>query len=202
MKRITTYTLPLLFGLTLLIAGWSVRSLSIGDAKPMGDRQMQNVDGTMTSLNKVKGTAGTVVIFWCNTCPWVDKYEDRVLDLAKKYMGQGFGFILVNANDQVAYPGDNLEEMKKRAAAKGYPMPYVVDKGSEMAKAFGAARTPHVYAFNAGDVLKYIGAPDDSPSDPGKVQVNYLADALDAIKAGQAVATAETKAFGCTIKFQ
>ncbi len=168
----------------------------------MGDRQMLNIDDQMVSLDAVKGSAGTVVIFWCNTCPWVSKYEDRVIALAQTYQAQGFGFILVNANDQVAYPGDNLDAMKGQASAKSYPMPYVVDAGSEMAVAFGATRTPHVYAFDANDVLQYIGAPDDSPSDPAKVEVKYLAEALDAIKAGQAVATAETKAFGCTIKFQ
>ncbi|MEM6335983.1 MAG: thioredoxin family protein [Bacteroidota bacterium] len=189
----------------LLLVGLAVPAaaqLSLGDSMPMADRAMLNVDNSNVTTASVKGANGTVVVFWCNTCPWVKKYEDRVLDLANTYQAQGFGFIAVNANDMIAYPGDNFDEMQKAAARKAYPFPYVVDEGSDLAEAYGATRTPHVYVFDANNVLQYVGAPDDSPSDPGKVETPYLAQALDAIAAGSSIPNAETKAFGCTIKFQ
>jgi hypothetical protein len=110
--------------------------------------------------------------------------------------------MLINSNDPVAYPDDNLDGMKNQAASGNYNFPYVVDAGSQVAVAFGAKRTPHVFAFGPNNNLAYEGALDDSPSDPDKVEDDFLRNALDAIGAGTAVAMAVTKAFGCTIKFQ
>jgi hypothetical protein len=180
----------------------SVAQLSIGNAMPMANHKMTSTSGTQVSLSDIKGAKGTVAIFWCNTCPWVTKYEDRVVALVQEYSAKGFGFMLINSNDPVAYPDDNLDGMKNQAASGNYNFPYVVDAGSQVAVAFGAKRTPHVFAFGPNNNLAYEGALDDSPSDPDKVEDDFLRNALDAIGAGTAVAMAVTKAFGCTIKFQ
>jgi thiol-disulfide isomerase/thioredoxin len=177
-------------------------TLEPGADLPMKDRTMTSVSGDAVSIGSVKGEKGTVVTFWCNTCPWVKRWESRLVDLAKAYQSKGFGFIAVNSNDPVAYPGDNMTEMKAQASAKGYSFPYVADSGSELAVAFGAKRTPQVFVFDATDKLVYQGAIDDSPADEAKVTEAYLASALDAVLSGSPIATAETKAFGCTIKFQ
>ena len=177
-------------------------ALEIGAAMPLKSKALPAVSGAQASIASVKGDKGTLVVFWCNTCPWVERYEDRMVALAAAYQSRGIGVIAVNPNDAVAYPDDSIDEMKKQAETHGYSFPYVSDPGSEVALAFGAKRTPQAFLFNAADVLVYQGAFDDSPSDAAKVGAAYLTDALDALLAGTEIAMTETKAFGCTIKFQ
>lgn len=178
------------------------QALDIGSAVPLATRSMQNVSGAATSFRDAMGDQGLVVIFWSNTCPWVKKYEDRVVALANEYQAAGFGFVVVNSNDPEAYPEDGMAAMRSQASAKGYDFPYVVDDGSEAAKAFGASRTPQAFVFDGSGTLVYEGTVDDSPSDPAEVEEAYLQLALSQVAAGQAVGVQKTKAFGCTIKFQ
>lgn len=200
MKRLLT---RLLFGLLLFAPAFALaQEANIGSTLPLASRSMQAADGSSLTLGSLKGDQGTVVIFWSNTCPWVSKAEDRVLSLANTYAGRGFGFVLVNANDPVAFPDESGEANQQRATSANYGMPYVTDAGSELAVALGASRTPHIYVFDGSDALVYVGALDDSPGDPSNVTKTYLADALDAVIAGSPVPVAQTKAFGCTIKFQ
>lgn len=176
--------------------------LAIGAQLPLTNQALENIEGGQLTLADIEGTSGTVVIFWSNECPWVERYEGRILDLAGEFEAKGFGFILVNANDPRAFPGENLEASRERAQASNYTIPYVLDSGSTLAKAFGATRTPHVFVFDADDKLVYMGTVDDSPGDPRNVKEHYLRDALNAVLEGQPIASAETKAFGCNIKFQ
>lgn len=122
--------------------------------------------------------------------------------LISAYANKGFGFILVNSNDPIAYPEDNLDAMKEQAQAGSYTVPYVVDNGSAFAKALGAKRTPHSFVFDSNNVLQYIGAIDDSPSNASKVKDSFLSLALDAIIAGGDISVKESKSFGCKIKMQ
>ncbi len=177
------------------------KELEVGTPMPLADRPMKNVDGRVFTLNDLKGEKGLVVVFWSNTCPWVAKYEDRLLDLARTYQEKGFGFVAVNANDPKAYPQESLEEMKKRAISRDYPFPYLVDEGSKLAATYGATRTPHVYVFDAEGKLVYVGAIDDSPADPRQVERAYLKEVLDALLAGKEVPVTHSRAFGCTIKW-
>lgn len=177
-------------------------ALEIGASLPLADRSMTATSGDATSFSQAMGGRGLAVIFWCNTCPWVKKYEQRVVDLAAEYQAAGVGFIAVNANDPVGYPEDNMDAMRQQASAGGYAFPYVADEGSEAARAFGASRTPQVFLFDAGGTLVYEGTVDDSPSDPAEVEEHYFRDALNQIIAGENVAVQKTRAFGCTIKFQ
>jgi thiol-disulfide isomerase/thioredoxin len=195
----------LLVAVTVLVLAGAVSAqstLKTGSTIPQSDRSMKAVSGGDVTIASVKGSNGTVVAFWCNTCPWVQRWESRFVEIANEYKDKGFGFIAVNSNDPVAYPGDNFDEMKAQASASGYSFPYVVDAGSELAVAFGAKRTPQIFLFDKDNKLVYQGAIDDSPADAEKVQAPYLADALDAVESGGEIASAETKAFGCTIKFQ
>lgn len=175
--------------------------LAIGAAMPLPDRLLDGVDGRKTSTRSVKGENGTVVVFWCNTCPWVARYEARMIAIAQEYKAKGFGFIAINANDPVAYPDEAMDKMKTRAADKKYPFPYVADAGSLTAKAYGAVRTPHVYVFNKEQKLVYVGGIDDNPQDE-KAAKPYLKNALNALLNGQPVSENKTRAFGCTIKWQ
>lgn len=177
-------------------------ALEIGATLPLADRSMTTTSGEATSFSQAMGTRGLAVIFWCNTCPWVKKYEQRVVDLAEEYQAAGFGFIAVNANDPVGYPDDNMDAMRDQAAAMSYPFSYVADEGSEAAVAFGASRTPQVFLFDEGGTLVYEGTVDDSPSDPAEAEEHFFRDALNQVVAGEPVAVQKTRAFGCTIKFQ
>lgn len=174
--------------------------LPLGSDMPMSNEALPRAGGGELTLSDAQGSNGTVVVFWSNNCPWVDKYEDRFFDLVEGYGSQGIGFVLINSNDATAFPKESLDESATRAGK--YPAPYVRDPGSRIARAFGAARTPHVFVFDGDGALAYVGTLDDSPGDPGNVQNRYLADALDAVVAGDPVATSRTKAFGCTIKFE
>lgn len=196
-------TLACLLTLLLVASPASAQeALEIGSDLPLGDRAMTKVGGGTTTFDQAMGSRGLAVIFWCNTCPWVKKYEDRVLALANEYMPAGVGFIAVNANDPVAFPDDNFQAMTQQAGAGDYPFPYVVDDGSEAALAFGATRTPQVFLFDAAGSLVYEGTVDDSPSDPGLVEEPYFENALDELIADIPITVQKTKAFGCTIKFQ
>ncbi|MBL7977946.1 MAG: thioredoxin family protein [Bacteroidetes Order II. Incertae sedis bacterium] len=175
--------------------------LAIGAVMPLADHLMENVDGKTLSTKGVKGAKGTVVLFWCNTCPWVARYESRAISLTNLYKSKGFGFIAVNPNDPVAYPEEAIGFMKAKAQEKQYPFPYVADVGSTLARAYGAARTPHVFLFDATDKLVYVGGIDDNPQKEAEAKP-YLKNALEAVLAGKMAPDTKTRAFGCTIKWQ
>lgn len=206
MMRLRWYILHGLSALVVLLlvstGGAAAQELPLGSSLPMADQTLTSPDGSPVVLADVLGSAGTVLIFWSNQCPWVDKYEDRIGALADQYGGAGFAFLAVNANDPQAFPKESAPESRKPAQQLGQAFSYLMDTGSALAKALGASRTPHVFVFDADRTLVYTGTIDDSPGDPGNVQKTYLKDVLDALQAGQEVAVAKTKAFGCTIKLQ
>ena len=179
-----------------------VAALSLGDAAPMAAVKMKAVDGRELSIADAAGAKGTLVMFSCNHCPYVKAWEDRIAAIGNGAPAQGVGVIVINANDPEAYPDDDYAAMQKRAQEKGFKFPYVVDATSDVARAFGATRTPEVYLFDAAGKLVYKGAIDDNAQDAAKVQHRYLADALEAVSAGREVAVRETKAIGCSIKFR
>ncbi|MDA0745401.1 MAG: thioredoxin family protein [bacterium] len=176
--------------------------LSLGETAPKATVKMANIDGRELSIADVKGEHGTLVMFSCNSCPWVVAWEDRIASLGNAYQEKGFGVIVINANDTEQVAEDGLVQMKKRAEERGFNFPYVVDATSNVARAFGATRTPEVFLFNKQGKLVYNGAIDDDARNPGKVEAHYLKDALESILAGKPVSTAQTKALGCTIKFR
>ena len=180
----------------------SAEPLALGAAAPAAGVKMKNVDGRELSIQDVTGKKGTLVVFSCNHCPWAKGWEERIVKLGNEYVGKGIGVVVINSNDPAAYPEDSFDEMKRRAADRGYAFPYVVDATSEVARAFGASHTPEVFLFDGNGKLAYYGAVDDNMREPDKVEHTWLADALAAVAAGQEVATKETKALGCSIKFR
>ena len=140
------------------------------------------------------------MIFTCNECPFSKGYEDRLISLAKTYQPRGVGFVAINANDPKIVPGDGFEFMVKRAQDKGFPYPYVLDDTQETATAYGARVTPHIFLLDAQGKLVYRGRVDDS-LEQDKVKSRDFAAALDALVSGKPVQVAETKAFGCGVKY-
>ena len=190
--------LSIMTGITFLIGG----ELEIGSAMPLMDHQLADISGNTMTLADAKGDAGTLVVFSCNTCPWVIRWEDRYVTLANTYAPKGIGMIAVNSNAARFGSEDSLEEMVEHAKNNGYNFPYAQDPESELASAFGATKTPHIYLFNADDKLVYLGAIDDNAKNAKKVEVPFLANAIDALLAGNPIRPQTTKALGCSIKFK
>ena len=176
-------------------------TLALGAEARATDLEMKGTDGKMYTLDSVRGEKGTLVIFSCNSCPWAVKWESRVASIGNAYRGRGFGVIVINPNDPARVAEDSFDEMVTRAKTLSYGFPYVVDPESQVARAFGASRTPEVFLFNAKGKLAYHGAIDDNASDANAVEAAYLKDALNALLAGKDISISETKALGCSIKF-
>lgn len=175
--------------------------LPLGSSMPAPDAELTRLDGTAASASDLMGGSATVFVFWSNQCPWVDRYEDRIQAIASDFRGDGVRFLLVNANDAATFPKENLEASRERADAAGYDVTYVRDDGARLAAALGASRTPHVFVFDDAATLVYAGAVDDSPASAENVEKPYLRNALQAVTSGESVPIADTKAFGCTLKF-
>ncbi len=176
-------------------------ALSIGDKAPSTSVKMKNVDGRELSIADVMGKEGTLVIFSCNHCPFVKAWQGRIASIGNAAKGKGVGVIVINPNDPASYAEDSFSEMQKRAQQLGFTFPYVVDATSDMARAFGATRTPEAFLFDKDGKLVYHGAIDDS-KEADQVAKRYLQDAVDALVGGKEVATKETKFVGCGIKFR
>ena len=190
-------------GLALALTAGSARAqLAIGDAMPMKDVKMAGVDGKSVTLATVAGKKGTLVVFTCNHCPWAKMWQTRVTEIGNAAGKARIGMVAINANDPAEYPEDGMEGMKQRAKELKIKFPYVVDATSDVARTFGATRTPEAFLFDADGKLVYHGTVDDSPKDASAVKDAYLKDAVNAVSTGKAVTTAETKSMGCSIKFR
>jgi peroxiredoxin len=170
------------------------------------DFKLKNVDGTYYSLKNDKEAKGAIVIFTCNHCPFSQAYEQRIIDLDKKYKKLGYPVVAINPNDPVKVPEDSYDEMVKRAKEYKYTFPYLHDETQQTAKAYGAMRTPHVFILTKQKdnsyKVEYIGAIDDDTENEKKEKVKYVENALDDILKGKEVKVKETKAIGCSIKWK
>ncbi len=159
-------------------------------------------DGTTVSSDQFASSPVVGVVFWCNHCPYVKAWEDRMIALQRAYAGRGVQLIMISSNDPAAYPDDSFEAMATRVREKAYPFPYLFDETQEVARRFGATRTPEVFLFDRARVLRYHGAPDDNFEDPTAVTHHYVRDAVDALLAGRDPASTATPPKGCGIKWK
>jgi peroxiredoxin len=169
------------------------------------DFKLKNVKGEMVSLADISDADGFIVTFWCNTCPVVKKYDQRLQDLHAKYASKGYPVIAVNPNDPAVSPGDSYEKMKETAAKQNYKFEYLFDETQEVARKYGATNTPHIFILSWKDgklVVDYVGAIDNNADNASTADKKYAEDALNSILKGQAVAVAGTKAVGCGIKWK
>jgi peroxiredoxin len=177
-----------------------VAGLKIGDrAIPF---RLPGVDGTEHALGDYSGRAAVVVMFSCNHCPYVQAWEDRMVQIQSDYASKGVQLVAINANDASKYPEDSFAKMKERARDKKFNFPYLRDESQEVARAYHAERTPEVFLFDKASVLRYHGAIDDNYDDPEQVKAKYLREALDAVLGGTGPRIAETKPIGCSLKWK
>ena len=196
MKRIGFFAL--LMG--VLMSFTNPTGYKVGDKAT--DFKLKSVDNKMYSMADYKDAKGFIVVFTCNHCPFAVKYEDRIIDLAKKYKSKGYVLLAINPNDPAAQPEDSFELMQKRAKEKKFSFPYLFDEGQKIYPQYGATKTPHVFLLDKNLVVKYIGAIDDNVEDASQVKEKYLENAIAALEKGQEPSPNTTKAIGCSIKIK
>lgn len=176
-------------------------SLAIGSAAPSFEN-LPGVDGKSYSLTDFNGAKVLVVVFSCNHCPYVQAYEQRMIDFEGQYGPRDVHLVAINSNETKNYPEDNFDEMVRRAKARGFNFPYLRDEDQAVAEAFGATHTPEFFVLDGNRRLRYHGKMDDNYQNPSGVKRRYLHEAVDAILSERAVAEPETFSIGCTIKWR
>ncbi|HEX9186069.1 MAG TPA: redoxin domain-containing protein [Vicinamibacteria bacterium] len=188
--------------------GPSVPTLAIGSPAP--DFDLPGVDGKRYSLASFASAKVLVFVFTANHCPTAQAYEERIEKLYADYKGRGVELVLVSPNDPLALRldeqgysdlGDSFEDMKVRAKERGWAFPYLYDGDTEtMSRKYGPVATPHVFVFDAGRKLRFVGRVDDGEN-PAKVTVSDTRAAIEAVLAGKPVPVETTKVFGCSVKW-
>lgn len=178
----------------------NIEPLALGSAIPQPDLKMKDVSGKEVSLKDAKTGKGLLVMFSCNTCPYVIKNQSRTAEVCKYALENGIGVAVLNSNEAKRGEDDSYNDMKAYARDQGYNWYYLVDQNSTLADAFGANKTPECFLFDASGKLVYHGAIDDNPNDAGAVSRKHLTEAIDEMKAGKEVSVKESKSVGCTIK--
>jgi thioredoxin-related protein len=182
-------------------------TLKIGDVAPNSDVKMKDVNGKEYSLSDLKMEKGLLVIFSCNSCPFVvgngegsEGWQGRYNELYDLSSTLKIGMVLVNSNEAKREGDDSFENMKTHAKEQAYKSHYVMDKNSDLANAFGAKTTPHVFLFDKDMKLVYKGSIDDNVKSSKDVKDAYLKIALRLSASGNEIKNNETKAMGCSIK--
>ena len=175
-------------------------TLEIGDKAP--DFQLPATDGKIYSPGDFKAAKTLVVFFTCNHCPYVTGSDEVTRATALGFKDKGVAFIGINSNSENTYQEDDFDHMVQRMNENLFPWVYVRDKSQEVAKAYGALRTPHFYVFDRERKLVYTGRAVDSPRIMPEITVNDLDNALEEILEGQPVTTPVTNPIGCNVKWE
>ena len=206
MKKITTLIMCLPF---LIFAqnteksknkNSSFETISISDKIPEIDFELESVNKEWMTINSQLGDNGLLVIFTCNTCPFVVMWEDRYKLIEQIVEENNIGLVYINSNYKKRKGDDSFENMQKHAKKMDYQFPYLLDEKSKLANLFGAKTTPHIFLFNNKNTLVFKGAIDDNYKDIKKVEKFYLKDAIKQLASGSEITISETKAVGCSIK--
>ncbi len=189
--------------LLLAIASLEVnaqRSLSIGSEVPMLDHSVEDINGRAITLSQTAQQNGLLVVFSCNTCPMVSRWEDRIKAIANSARLNNIGMLVLNPNERIRERGESLSDMKRRATKQTYNFLYASDKDHVIADAFGATRTPEVFLFDGSMKLVYKGSIDDNANNASAVKNQYLEDAVQALASGTEIKVKSSSPKGCPIK--
>ena len=199
MKKVSSLSFAIMF-IALLSFKPLSGPLSPGSKLPGPDVKMKDVSGKEISFNDAMKSNGLLVMFSCNTCPFVIKHKEKIKEMGEFALQNNIGVILLNSNEAKRNDDDSFDDMKAYAKDQGYSWYYVVDTDSKMADAFGASMTPESFLFNKDGKLVYHGAINDKPRDPNNGQVEYLKTAMTEMSSGKEVTTKNYPQFGCSIK--
>ena len=207
MKKIIGLSILVLSLFLVSMKGEKKEMLAIGADMPGSDIKMLNVDNKEYSLDEIAGKNGILVIFSCNTCPFVvgngsesEGWEGRYPALGDLCKKMDIGMTLINSNQAKRNGDDSFEEMQKHYTNENYNCFYLVDDNSLLANDFGALTTPHVFLFDSRHKLVYRGAIDDNVNHKADVKKNYLIDAINNMVSGNKISPDVTKQLGCSIK--
>ena len=198
MKKISS--LLAIAALATTVAFTASDPLSLGSEMPKATVKLKDVSGKEITMKDAAKGKGVLVMFSCNTCPYVIKNQERTSVIAEYAQKFDVGVIILNSNEAQRAGDDSFDEMKAYAKDQKYKWNYVVDKDHEVADAFGANRTPECFLFDKDFKLVYHGAIDDNPSDENAVGRHHLKEAINEVAAGKPVSVKESKSVGCTIK--
>ena len=198
-KGFIFFALLIACGVLLSFINKTSTELGLNAPIPMADEKMKDISGKDVSLNSVKTAKGLLVLFSCNTCPYVKLSEGRIKEISDNCLKLGIGCIIINSNEGQRAEEDSFDAMVKYAAAQKFSCYYAVDANSKLADAFGATRTPQCFLFNSKGLI-YKGAIDDNVKDQSLVKTHYLKEAIDALAKNETPKLQETKSIGCTIK--
>jgi thioredoxin-related protein len=174
--------------------------LPIGAEMPKADVKMKDVSGILVSLKEARTANGLLVMFSCNTCPYVIKNQSRTKAVCALAKDKNLGVIILNANEGGRSNGESLADMQAYARQQGYNWYYALDSDNELADAFGATRTPECFLFDKNGKLVYHGAIDDSPADITEVKRDHLRQAITEMTQGNDVSVKESRSVGCSIR--
>jgi peroxiredoxin len=175
-------------------------TLPLGATAP--DFALPGTDGRTWRLADLAQAKTLVVFFTCNHCPYVIGSDEVTRATADRYANAGVRFVGINSNSKNTYPDDDFPHMVSRMAEKRFPWLYLHDATQDVARAYGALRTPHFYVFDQARRLVYCGRGVDSPRDASKATVNDLDNALADVTAGRPVRTPLTNPIGCNVKWE
>lgn len=175
-------------------------TFSLGSKLPTFD--LPNVDGQMVGSSYFTNGKAYLVAFLCNHCPYVKGSEDMLINIARRFAGDGLKTIAISSNDATKYPEDGFDKMREKALAMNLPYPYLYDESQDVARRFDAACTPEFYLFDRDHTLVYHGTINDSPRDPSKVTKEYLSAAVAAVIEGQIPNPQFVHPLGCSIKWK
>lgn len=182
--------------------------MAIGLENPSLETKLKDISGTELHIEELGKKNGTLIIFSCNTCPFVvgrgeetEGWQNRYNDIQAMAIELEIGFALVNSNEGKRDNEDSFDKMVNHAKENGYnEINYLMDENSLVADAFMAKTTPHVYLFNSENKLVYTGAIDDNVNRKAEVIEHWLADAMTSLNKGEKIAKPVTKNMGCSIK--
>lgn len=160
-------------------------------------------DGRSYALDELKGPNGTLVMFICNHCPYVQAVLDRIIRDARDLAALGVATVAISSNDAAAYPEDGFPRMRETASAHGFPFPYLYDESQDVARRYGAVCTPDFFGFDRDLALQYRGRLDESGRNPGGPGARReLFEAMQAVAATGRGPAEQVPSMGCSIKWK
>ncbi len=175
-------------------------TLDIGQKSP--DFKLPATDGKTYQLPDFKDAKALVIFFTCNHCPFVTGSDEVTRKTAEKFSSQSVKFVGINSNSKNTYPEDDFAHMKDRMRTHKFPWVYLYDESQDIARAYGALRTPHFYVFDQERKLIYTGRGVDNPREAEKMTVNDLERCLGEHLAGKALSVKKTNPVGCNVKWE
>lgn len=184
----------------------SVNAFALKSGAPAPDFTAKTSEGKTIKLSDYKGKI--VVLEWKNHgCPFVKKHygTGNMQALQKEYTAKNVIWLSVisSASGKEGY-SDAAQAEKDKKSFGAHPTAIVLDDKGEVGKLYSAQTTPHMFVISAKGELVYQGAIDDKPStdeEDVKTAKSYIREALDATLAGKPVKVAQTKAYGCSVKY-